>query len=470
MAYAGRQPTTGFRSTPTKDSFNGDNSTVAFTLSIPTRTNDVEVFVENVQQEPVTAYSISGTTLTFTSAPPTGTGNIYVIHRAELVSNGVHTPSADLTAANATITGDLTVTGTTITIDSATAQTVDLGDNDKIRLGDSDDAQLYHDGSDLIINNDTGDIAITGANVGINTSSPSTNLDFGVTSNNSWIVTTRKNGNSVNAIGVNSDYGMRFGAPSDIASGNALISFGSISASDGSTFSEKMRLDASGNVTLNAGGTYRLDINAPTSSSAKITCDNTPMEIGTFDSHQLEFLTANTERMRIDSLGHVTIGRTSRDNATTDNGHNLYASGEHYLYTSTTNTNNDVIRVHNYLGNVTFSVDADGDVQNTNNSYTAISDQSIKENIVDANSQWDDIKALQIRNYNLIDYPNVTHLGVVAQEVEAAGMNGLIKENEDGLKSVKYSILYMKAVKALQEAIGRIETLEAEVATLKEAN
>jgi hypothetical protein len=49
-------------------------------------------------------------------------------------------------------------------------------------------------------------------------------------------------------------------------------------------------------------------------------------------------------------------------------------------------------------------------------------------------------------------------------------MNGLIKENEDGLKSVKYSILYMKAVKALQEAIGRIETLEAEVATLKEAN
>jgi hypothetical protein len=60
-------------------------------------------------------------------------------------------------------------------------------------------------------------------------------------------------------------------------------------------------------------------------------------------------------------------------------------------------------------------------------------------------------------------------------------MNGLIKdnpdmiENEDGeivdsgttTKSIKYSILYMKAVKALQEAMERIETLEAKVATLE---
>ena len=34
-------------------------------------------------------------------------------------------------------------------------------------------------------------------------------------------------------------------------------------------------------------------------------------------------------------------------------------------------------------------------------------------------------------------------------------------------KSVKYSVLYMKAIKALQEAMTRIETLEQEVAVLK---
>ena len=35
------------------------------------------------------------------------------------------------------------------------------------------------------------------------------------------------------------------------------------------------------------------------------------------------------------------------------------------------------------------------------------------------------------------------------------------------VKSVKYSVLYMKAIKALQEAMTRIETLEAEVTALK---
>jgi hypothetical protein len=68
-------------------------------------------------------------------------------------------------------------------------------------------------------------------------------------------------------------------------------------------------------------------------------------------------------------------------------------------------------------------------------------------------------------------------LGVIAQEVETAGMNGLVKDNPDldgynedlgtTTKSVKYSILYMKAVKALQEAMTRIETLESKVATLE---
>ena len=54
-------------------------------------------------------------------------------------------------------------------------------------------------------------------------------------------------------------------------------------------------------------------------------------------------------------------------------------------------------------------------------------------------------------------------------------MNKLVNDevlNEDGsvkeYKSVKYSVLYMKAIKALQEAMTRIETLESEVAALKE--
>jgi hypothetical protein len=51
-------------------------------------------------------------------------------------------------------------------------------------------------------------------------------------------------------------------------------------------------------------------------------------------------------------------------------------------------------------GTVSFRVIANGNVTNTNNSYGAISDAKLKENIVDATSQWNDLKALQVRKYN----------------------------------------------------------------------
>ena len=46
---------------------------------------------------------------------------------------------------------------------------------------------------------------------------------------------------------------------------------------------------------------------------------------------------------------------------------------------------------------------------------------------------------------------------------------GDVKEIKSKVKSIGYSVLYMKAVKALQEAMTRIETLEAKVKTLEEA-
>ena len=126
----------------------------------------------------------------------------------------------------------------------------------------------------------------------------------------------------------------------------------------------------------------------------------------------------------------------------------------------------------------------DGDVQNHDNSYGSISDQKVKEQIADASSQWDDIKALTVRKYkmkedvaNKGDSDALWRLGLVAQEVEAAGMSGLVIETPDvdednndlgtTTKALKYSVLYMKAVKALQEAMTRIETLETKVAALE---
>ncbi len=131
-------------------------------------------------------------------------------------------------------------------------------------------------------------------------------------------------------------------------------------------------------------------------------------------------------------------------------------------------------------GGARLNIESNGDVKNANNTYGAISDEKLKENIVDSGSQWADIKAVKVRKYSFksdeLDAAN--KIGVIAQELEASGMNGLVDTEKDldletredlgtETKSVKYSVLYMKAIKALQEAMARIETLETKVAALE---
>jgi len=177
-----------------------------------------------------------------------------------------------------------------------------------------------------------------------------------------------------------------------------------------------------------------------------------------------------TERMRIGNGGSTSL--FSSNNIGLDVSSSLAAGTTDYVlrgrYGASGNTG----------GTTSFQVFTNGNVQNTNNSYGAISDIKLKENIVDANSQWDDLKALQVRNYNFKEGQTHTQIGLVAQEVELVSP-GLVNESPDRdeegndlgtvTKSVNYSVLYMKAVKALQEAMERIEALEADVAALKGA-
>jgi hypothetical protein len=120
-------------------------------------------------------------------------------------------------------------------------------------------------------------------------------------------------------------------------------------------------------------------------------------------------------------------------------------------------------------GTNSFRVWSNGNVINTNNSYGQISDAKLKENIEDAGLQWNDLKAVRVRNFNFKDGQTHRQIGVIAQEIEQVSP-GLVFQtpdrDEDGnetgevTKGVNYSVLYMKAVKALQEAMERIEVLE----------
>lgn len=109
MSYIGNTPTNQ-NFVAGADQFNGTGSQTVFTLSRNVNTVfDIFVAISNVPQDPYNAYSVSGNTLTFTSAPPAGTGNIYVVYRATNTQQFVPSPkSVGLTQLSATGTPSAT--------------------------------------------------------------------------------------------------------------------------------------------------------------------------------------------------------------------------------------------------------------------------------------------------------------------------------------------------------------------------
>jgi hypothetical protein len=125
--------------------FNGDGSTTDFTLDVaPSSTLDIEVFVGNVRQDPNSAYTVSGTTLSFTGAPPSGTNNVYVVHQAKSVGT-IDVPdssvNSDKLTGNLVTPGTLDVNGQELILDADadTSITADTDDQIDIKIAGADD-------------------------------------------------------------------------------------------------------------------------------------------------------------------------------------------------------------------------------------------------------------------------------------------------------------------------------------------
>ena len=142
MAYIGNQVQSGFHAIPSVQRFNGDGSDTTFTLSQTiSNVQDVLVSVDGVVQDS-SAYTIpDGTTLTFSAAPSSGTGNIFVnylgltdgsvtapeANKGNFKHGGMFRTNAQSLESNVTIaateyanvTGPLTIaSGVTLTINS----------------------------------------------------------------------------------------------------------------------------------------------------------------------------------------------------------------------------------------------------------------------------------------------------------------------------------------------------------------
>jgi hypothetical protein len=196
-----------------------------------------------------------------------------------------------------------------------------------------------------------------------------------------------------------------------------------------------------------------------------------------------------TERMRINSSGDLSIGTTANigqekltvvtavDNVAAffRNSHATSADVVLGLWTDAAKdtTNSILIGINNaQAGNGrVIDIYGNGNIQNINNSYGALSDVKLKENIVDATPKLDDLMKVKVRNYNLIGDTN-KQIGVVAQELESV-FAGLVEESIDTdkkgnvlgttTKSVKYSVFVPMLIKAVQELKAEVDSLKAQL-------
>ena len=346
-------------------------------------------------------------------------------------------------------------------------------------------------------------------NVGIGTSSPLTALDVvnaangiiqvrGGSSTNqggSFFVKDSANYNTLAAFG---DRARALGGTPDqtvsIFTGNLPLTF-DVNAT------ERMRITSSGNVGLGVSnpGSFL-------SFGTKINNTDTASHIRLFDGGGINgnnygfgvnidglvsytsglgtghaFYTGNVERMRILNTGAVMVGTTSADFASSPGikfSPDAAAAGVAIVHNSATNNGS----YHLYNTNATnngyrFYVTTNGGIFNFSGNNVNLSDERSKKNIEVSDNYLNKICAIPVKLFNYKDEPEGQQrtLGVIAQDVEIVapefvnndGVEGTNPENGVPLKTIYTTDLMFGLMKAIQELSAKVDTLQAEINTLK---
>ena len=188
------------------------------------------------------------------------------------------------------------------------------------------------------------------------------------------------------------------------------------------------------------------------------------------NASSIDFQIYGVTRTRIDNTGNLLIRRTTN----TDNGAlcvDQDASGGNVgISTVTTST---ATRYHNMFRNGNGQVGA----ISTNGSattYATSSDYRLKENVVDLDGAITRVKQLAPKRFNFIADADTTVDGFLAHEAQTVvpeavtgTHNEVDDENNPVYQGIDQSKLVPLLTAALQEAIAKIETLEAKVTALE---
>jgi len=185
-------------------------------------------------------------------------------------------------------------------------------------------------------------------------------------------------------------------------------------------------------------------------------------------SNALVQYAGGAERMRLDSVGNVIVGKTVSSAST--RGFVVGPNGGAYSSISEGNT----YHVYNTTNpGFTFYVGYTGGVINYQANNVNLSDEREKKNIEPLESKWDSVKSWSLKtfHYNHQADESIKNYGVIAQDVEQTNPEAIDvyqKDEDTERKGVKEQQMMWMAIKALQEAQTRIETLETRIAALEE--
>lgn len=239
------------------------------------------------------------------------------------------------------------------------------------------------------------------------------------------------------------------GVKENSTSGNYASYLSFLTRANGGTMTEQVRISSSGNVNINNGvlSTYSGRVGIGTATPA-------------YDVHSIGQFWRVENTDTTNALGWFVIRNTS-----TSAGVGLLNLSK---MITTTDTTGYFLTCTNGLGSTQMRVMGNGNLQNLNNSYGAVSDIKLKENIEDTTPKLEQLNKVKIKNYNLIG-DDLKQIGVVAQELEEV-FPGMVEEIPDydaegnnlgtTTKAVKYSVFVPILIKSVQELSAKVKELE----------
>jgi len=438
MAYIGNTvENQGF--TPAIDYFNGDGVTVTFTLSRPVASvAQVIVAIDNVIQNPNSAFTVAGNAITFSSAPLSGTNNIWVEYTSLITSYAA-------ISQDPTVIGDIRATGGYLAEGDFGNSFVDgaildyVTGNGRITVGDLDGLTIYNGGTAAR----TALTTFTAAgNVGIGTASPTQKLDV---SGNSAITGTGYLSLQRPVIPV-------------VNQGTPQIAFQYYTTGTTYTTGALITASADGSWSASSAPTNLLFYTAPSGS------------------------TSVSERMRITSDGNLAIGRNNAASVrlivqSLGNSNTTYS----FITQNLASNNTFYVRDDGLINtggvsaspyNLTTASAANLFVQSDGSLLRSTSSLKYKTDVENATHGLAEVLTLRPVIYKGKTDGDKVYGGLIAEEVDAAGLTEfVVYRDDDGTPdALNYGNMVALAFKAIQELNAKVDAQATIIAELQARN